>query len=316
MADTTSRRILRQVVVRLDAPARALSTAMRRGPALTTRFAEVLDGRTVNLDIPVPGVAAADITGAELRLSRGRVRHTVAARVRADAGGSALAATALLSGHARGLGLAPGSPWLLEAVLHTRAGTTSYAVLRGPEDARRDGPTVLAPADPATGRRYELRTTRSGRLGVAVVAPAPTAEVTSVTVDWLRARFDVRLLGCAEPVTGFELTARTGEGRVRAAAVPVGDVLRCEVPVYDLAALSKVTETFFDVHLRTAGHRLRVGRFLHDVGNPKPVLVPPHGIVWAAPGLSVNLRPYYTPAGSLTLACRPIGSPSSANGQP
>lgn len=299
---------VRQMVVRLDAPGRAFTRAMRRGPAVTTRFVAVLDGRTLNIEFPVPGITAADVFSAELRVVRGRVAHSVPARIRPDLdGSSSVAATVLLSEGTGGLGLPSGSPWLLEAVLRTSTGTTSYAVLAGEQRARAAGPTAAAPPDSVTGCRYDLRTTRSGRLGLTVLAPEPTAEVAAIDVDWLGASLRVRLLGYDTRVTTVEFTARTGEGHARAVAVATSDGGRCDIPVRDLALLGRTKETFFDVHLRAGKRRLRVGRFLHDVVNPKPVLVPPAGIVWAAPGLSVNLRPYYTPAGNLTLACRPIG---------
>lgn len=288
---------------------RVLSTAMRRGPAVRTRFAAVLDGRTLNLDVPVPAVAASAVVRAELRLVRGRVRHSVPARVRsAPDGSAALEGTALLTEHRHGLGLLPGAPWLVEAVLHTAGGVVSYDVLHGPGGEPAESPTVATLADPASGRRHELRTMRNGRLGVAVLAPAPTAEVTTVDVGWLGARIGVRLVGCSEPVTRLELTARSGAGRLTTPVVAAAGTLAGDLPLLEMAVLGGVAETFFDVHARTPDRRLRVGRFLHDVANPKQVLVPAAGIVWAAPGLSVGLRPYYTPAGSLTLACRPIGT--------
>ncbi|BAL85377.1 hypothetical protein AMIS_1570 [Actinoplanes missouriensis 431] len=326
MADTTLHRkalrrlrrmpSLRQVVVRLDGPARALGSAMRRGPAVSARFLGVLDGRTLNIEIPLPAVAAAGVTGAELRIRRGRVRHSVPARIRAQAGGGcSFEATALLADGPRGLGLQPGAPWVLEAVVHTTGGTTSYAVVQSPPVQQSEGPTVPAPADPVTGNRYEARLTATGRLGLAVTPPEPLAEVAVISVGWLGARIGIRLVSCDEPPKAVEFTARTGEGRARVAATTTDGVVWCDIPLHELAVLGgPAKETFFDVHVRTGNRRLRVGRFLHDVVNPKPVLVPPTGIVWAAPGLAVSLRPYYTPAGSLTVSCRPIGL-LAANGE-
>ncbi|MET8151565.1 hypothetical protein ACIBSW_24545 [Actinoplanes sp. NPDC049668] len=305
---------VRQVVVRLDRPARAISRAMRRGPAATARFAAVLDGRTLNVEFPVPG-RAADVRSAELRVVRGRTVRCVPVRVRRDSDDScSLSATVLLTDGPGGLDLRPGSPWLLEAVVHSSAGTTSYAVLAGEPGTTAAGPTLAAPPDAVTGRRYQVGGTRSGRLCLAVNGPAPTAEVAAIDVGWLGARVRVRLLGCEGPVTAVEFVARTGEGRVHAAAVATGDGAQWDVPAHELALMGGAKETFFDVYLRAGTRRLRPGRYLHDVVNPKPVLVPPAGIVWVAPGLSVSVRPYYTPAGNLTVACRPIGLLSS-NGE-
>ncbi|BFU44808.1 hypothetical protein [Krasilnikovia sp. MM14-A1004] len=293
---------------------RALRSAMRRGPAVTARFGGVLDGRTLNLDLPVPGIAAADVTSAEIRIRRGLSTHAVQARVRSDVGGScAVAATALLAGGARGLGLQSGAPWLVDLVVWTGGRPRSYAVLAADPAAAVDGPTLAAPPDPVTGWRYEIRAGRTRRLCLQAVPPGPTAEVTAVHVDWLEASFAVRVLGGAQAGGRVEFTARTGEGRTTATTEPAPDGVRCRIPLRELAFRGGEKETFFDVHLRTGKQRLRVGRFLHDVSAPKTVLVPPTGIVWADHGLAVQLRPYYTPAGNFTIACRPLGS-LSANG--
>nr|BFE72173.1 hypothetical protein GCM10020092_054740 [Actinoplanes digitatis] len=251
-------RSVRQVVVRLDSPTRAISRAMRRGPAVTARYAAVLDGRTLNVEFPVPG-RAADVSSAALRVVRGSTVRSVPARVRSGTDGAcSLAATVLLAEGPDGLDLRPGSPWLLEAVVHTAAGTTSYAVLTGEQDTPEAGPTLAAPPDAVTGRRYQVRTTRSGRLCLAVLAPEPTAEVAVIDVDWLGAGLRVRLLGCDGPVSAVEFTARTGEGRVRAAAVATRDGAKCDLPLRDLARTGGAKETFFDVHLR-AGKRRAAG---------------------------------------------------------
>ena len=83
------------------------------------------------------------------------------------------------------------------------------------------------------------------------------------------------------------------------------DRIRCDLPVNRLAALAGgPRETVLNVFLRSDGRRLRVGRVLNDVVNPKRVLKPTPAVIWAAPGVSLKIRAVFTPAGSITLACR------------
>ncbi|WP_433298143.1 hypothetical protein ACQP2F_42655 [Actinoplanes sp. CA-030573] len=315
-ATLVARRLDRKLTPRVDrlrhelrqqrAPLRKVTKAIAGDAVAEARLAAVLDGRTLNIDMHVPGVPFDDVLSAELRAVRGHTRRVAPARVRSGPGGALwVEATALLDDNPGGFALRPGTQWLLEVALSTRSGGQQVLrVLGGRQDAGTRGLTVPSPPHPETGRRYRVRVRLSGRLAITVAAPAPVAEVSRLDLDWLTASLEVRLVGRppATPAT-IEIVKRGGAAQV---SVPTErtapDRVRCDLPLAKIAQLGGGARLF----LRTGGRRLRVGRELHDLANAGKVIRPTPAIVWTGPGKVVRVEATFSPAGALTLACRPL----------
>ncbi|MCX5117996.1 hypothetical protein OG992_12480 [Micromonospora sp. NBC_00362] len=309
------RQLSRQVTqlkgaVQTPAPRRIFRAALPAGPSIQARFVGVLDGHTLNLDLEVPSALAADVVGAELHLVRGSTRLTVPADLRRASGGLAASAAVLLCGRPGGLDLPPGDPWRVECRLISESGGGDPVRVVGGLTERPAGPTVSTPPCPDSGHRYRPLTDQAGRLTLAVAVPGALAELTDVRLDWTGASLDVRTVGWhADGPVEVGLEPRGGGESFRIGGEPVGpDLLRFALPLSPMTETGRVRERTFDVRLYAGPRRLRVGTVLHDLTNPKKSLRPPAAIVWAAPGRSVRVRPYFTPAGSLALACLPIQS--------
>jgi hypothetical protein len=315
-AKIAARRLDRSVSGRVDrlrtelrqqrAPLRRVTLALSGDAIADARLAAVLDGRTLNIDMHVDQFRHDEVASAELRAVRGSTRRTTPARIRAGVDGTLwVEATALLDDNPGGFGLRPGTQWLLEVLLRTRSGAEHVLkVLGGRQNAGTSGLTVPSPPHPETGHRYKVRLLLSGRLALTVVAPAPTAELRRVELDWLRAALEVQVVGrpLTTPVT-IEIVKRNGTTHVSVPAEPVGGGrVRCDLPLAKLAKVGSGAR----VVLRVDGQRLRVGRFLHDLANPAKILKPTPAIVWAAPGKCARIEVRFTQAGAMTLACRPL----------
>ena len=95
------------------APLRRVTLALSGEAVADARFAAILDGRTLNIDIPVPRLPAGEVLSAELRAVHGSDRRAIPARVRTEPDGSvSIEATALLDDNPGGLALRPGRQWL------------------------------------------------------------------------------------------------------------------------------------------------------------------------------------------------------------
>ncbi|KAB1929868.1 hypothetical protein F8271_28395 [Micromonospora sp. ALFpr18c] len=315
------RQLTRQVTqlkgtVRTQAPKRLFRAALPAGPVIEARFVGVLDGHTLNLDLAVPAALAADVVGAELHLVRGATRLTAPADLRRAPAGLSVSAAVLLCGRPGGLDLAEGPPWRVECRLIRAPGGGDPVRVFGGVTERPAGPTVAAPPCPDSGHRYRPLTDQAGRLTLAVTAPGALAELTDVRLDWTGASLEVRTVGWrADGPVEVGLEPRGGGEFLRVRGEPVGpDLLRFALPLAPMTEAGYDRERIFDVRLHSGSRRLRVGTVLHDLANPKKSLRPPAAMVWAAPGRSVRVRPYFTPAGSLALACLPIRSrPTDGN---
>ncbi|WP_330463918.1 hypothetical protein [Micromonospora zamorensis] len=299
--------------MRAPAPRRLFRAALPAGSSIQARFVGVLDGHTLNLDLEVPPALAADVVGAELHLVRGSTRLTVPAELRHAGDGLAVSAAVLLCARPGGLDLPSGGSWRVECRLVSETGGGDPVRVVGGATERAAGPTVSAPPCPDSGYRYRPVTDQAGRLALAVTAPGALAELTDVRLDWTGASLQVRTFGWrADGPVEVGLEPRGGGESLRVQGELVGpDLLRFSLPLSAMTAAGHVRERIFDVRLHAESRRLRVGTVLHDLTNPKRSLRPPAAIVWAAPGRSVRVRPYFTPAGSLALACLPIQSRST-----
>ena len=303
---------VRQEFQQQRAPLRRVTLAISGDAVADARFAAVLDGRTLNIDVPVPRLRHDEVLSAELRAVHGADRRAIPARVRPEPDGTvSIEATALLDDNPGGLALRPGRLWLLELAVRMRAGGEQILkVLGGRQQAGTRGLTVASPPHPDTGFRYRVRLRASGRLALGVTPPAaPAAEVSRVELDWLRAALEIRLVGrpLAGPAT-VEIVKRSGTARVTASVEQIGaDRVRCDLPLTELAAFGGGSgPVYLHVFLRSGGQRLRVGRVLHDLTDAEQILKPTPAIVWAAPGRCVRVEVRFSTAGAMSLACRTL----------
>lgn len=303
---------LRQELQQERAPLRRATLAFSGDAIADADFAAVLDGRTLNIDIPLPRFRHEDVVSAELRAVHGADRRATPARVRREADGSvSIEATALLDDNPGGLALRPGVRWLFEVAVRTRSGGEQVLkVLGSRQNAGTRGLTVASPPHPDTGWRYRVRLRPSGRLAIRVTLPtAPIAELSRVELDWLRAALEIRLVGRRlETPAAVEFVKRSGTARVTASVEAVGtDRVRCELPLAELAGLGTGSgPVYLHAFLRSGGQRLRVGRVLHDLTDARQILKPTPAIVWAGPGRCVRVEVRFTEAGAMSIACRPL----------
>jgi hypothetical protein len=285
---------------------RRLSPATPGGHVATVRFAAVLDGHTLNLDLALADVPYAPDARATIELRRGRRRVTAPARLRADGRASAVSAAVLLGEEIGGLPLESGGPWRVSCVIAASGGSVRRLPLQGaPPPLAHDGPTIAAPRSASTGVRYRVDRDIAGRLTVTPKPPRAVAEVERLALDWTSAELTVRLLGIDGRDATFSFSSRDGLGIEAVPARVLASSATCAIPVGRLAPVSSVEELLWDVRLNAgrAVRTVRVGRVLHDLVNAKSVLRLDTAVVWVDRGTSVRVRPYYTQAGGLVLAC-------------
>ncbi|HWH01403.1 MAG TPA: hypothetical protein VNV66_19305 [Pilimelia sp.] len=278
-----------------------------RGPAALVRFAGVLDGQTLNLDLRIPQLPAGSVQAAEIHVVQGDVRRTGPARVHpADGGATAVTAAVLLKDSPAASPVTRPRRWRLECVLQTASGERHRLPLRhAPAPRWAGGPTVAAPRAPITGERYVPEVAWSGRTVLRVSPPPPLAEVDRLLLSWTTALVEIRMVGVA-PARSMAVEFQGRDGGVVTVTPESceGDTLRVRLPVAGLAAhAGSGRESTFDVWLVNGSRRFRVGRRLHDLTNPKQVLRIAPAIVWVDEGAALRVRPYYTSAGNLALAC-------------
>jgi hypothetical protein len=177
------------------------------------------------------------------------------------------------------------------------------------------GPTVAAPPSPLTGLTITPETTPSGLCRLAVVATRPRAELTGVRIGATEIEIRGRFAGIG-PVAGATVRF-TPQGRTSGhgvAAVVEGERFVARVPLEAMAPECAAAERRWDVAAEIAGHRpLRIGRYLHDVGDPRRMLRLPQRVVVPSAGALVRVRPYYTGTGHLVLACASLDTFSGAD---
>jgi hypothetical protein len=282
-------------------------SAMDRAARAT--YMAVSDGRALNLCVPLPEQAGEYHVEFIPRRAVRRVlagpketTRRAAARLGHDARGRPCAEATVVLG-ASGLGLSAGR-WRLWLAVGGPAAAPRRIPIRAPLPAGRSGPTVAVPPCPDTGTRYIPSVSPLGYCGLTVRTGRPVAEVSRLTLNHAGAEIAGRLVGAGSAEHArFEFVARIG-GAVWPAPVEIVDgAFQVAVPLAKLAGPAG-TERIWDVWVRVPGaRRLRVGRFLHDVRSPSRVFRVPVRVVAPEPGVLISLRPHYTAAGGLRLAC-------------
>jgi hypothetical protein len=273
------------------------------------RYAAVLDGHTLNLDIEVPAAGPQPPSGVTLVLTAGQRRLSVPARIRSVTDGVARVSATVVLGE-RGLPVHEKPRWLIDCVLRDQAGASqTYALCGAPPPPWPDGPTVPAPRCSRSGMLFRPETGPGGRTTLVVHQPKHSVQIVALRVGWVQADLTLRTVGftCTE-APELRLTCRTDRRSVTVRASVDGDRLRCALPVGSMTSEAGVDESIWDVHLLVQNKRMAVGSTLHDLEHPKGVIRLQDAIVSAEPGVAVRVRPYVTPTGRLAVACLRISS--------
>jgi hypothetical protein len=270
-----------------------------------TTFLGVLDGHTLNLQATLPDLEGAVPVAAELLFSHESSTQRTPVTLREADGRWLVEATVLLGDRAGATRLNRGV-WQLGLLVTLDSGETRRLTVRRmtAATAARRAPTVAVPPCPDTGTRYRPSTTAAGAWQITVRPGRPRAEVARLVVDLGGTEIIGRFVGVAERSGAYAEFTRRGDELTHEVPVAVtGDIFRIHAP---LARMSPAggTKEIWDVRVRIpGGPGLRVGRWLHDLTNLARVLRPYERRILMPDGVAFHLRPYYTPAGSLALAC-------------
>jgi hypothetical protein len=284
------------------------------GSMASAEYFAVLDGHTLNLQLALPTLEDAEPTSAEAVFSKDRIEHRVPVTLRKMYDGIWYADTTTVLGPAKGrIPLEPGHWTVGLRVVLTNGETRNLAVRRlAPGKARGATPTVVTPPCPDTGMRFHPRTTSFGNCQIDVRGPQIRAEVVRLTLDLGRAEIIGRFVNVVDSsgvVAEFGL--RDSDKVLESAVTVNGDIFRIHVPLPAMAPAPGEKE-IWDIRVRVAGRRLRVGRYLHDLKNIRTVLRSYERRMLMPGGVVFHLRPYYTPAGSLALTCTGANSGDNA----
>jgi hypothetical protein len=271
-----------------------------------TTFVGVLDGHTLNVHAVLPTFDGVRPTLATLLFAREKSCRQTPLTVGATYDGAWEAEGTVVLGDGPGrLSLSAGV-WRLRMDVILASGEKRRLDLRqlAVRESHRDGPTVATPSCPDTGSRYQPSTSSFGVWRIAVRPGRPRAEVVRLRVDVAGAEIIGRFVQVADPTGATAEFMRRGDGLTHATPVSVeGDLFRVRAPLADMIPAAGAKD-IWDVRVRVAEqHRLRVGRYLHDLSNLKAVIRPFERRMLMPDGAVIHLRPYYTPAGSLALAC-------------
>ncbi|MEV4710234.1 hypothetical protein [Micromonospora sp. NPDC049374] len=194
--------------------------------------------------------------------------------------------------------------WSLALAVLEAAGERKFA-LQTTELTDHDGPTVSNPPHPVSGWRYEPGCGNQGLAQLTVMAAKSRAEVIRLETGPTEARIHARLVGVGslqDPVIVF--TPRGGGPDLTVPIDPTGGRFEFSVPLAELSVGAPGTEVIWDAWVRTAPARMiRLGRYLHDLRDPRTVLRVSRTTVTVDDRRFVGYRPYYTKAGNLAVAC-------------
>ncbi len=272
-------------------------------PRATCDFFGVLDGRTLQLHAVLPIAAGHAPKRATLLFIQGRQLVKCPATVDADSGAVSVTARPAFGDGDEDVSLGKGV-WSLALAVSDETGDRRFA-LRTSESEEHDGPTVPAPPHPVSGWRYEPGRGNHGLAQLSVVGPKARAEVIQLATGRTEARIRARFIGVQsleDPVVVF--TPRSGGSDLVVPIAPADGRFEFVVPLTDLASGPAGVEVIWEAWVRTSPTRMiRLGRFLHDLRDPRAVLRVSRATVTVDDRRFVGYRPYYTNAGNLAVAC-------------
>ncbi|MFB9851630.1 hypothetical protein ACFFMR_14695 [Micromonospora andamanensis] len=291
MADRLTRRttrLLREPVVDL--------------PRATCDYFSVLDGRTLHVHALLPTSAVAVEQATLLFIQNSKV---VVCPASAETIGDRISVTARAA-----FGTGPDEIslgkgiWSVVVAVPEATGERRFA-LQTTEPADHDGPTVQNPPHPVSGWRFEPGCGTQGLAHLTVKAAKARAEVLRLATGPTEARISGRLVGVGslqDPMIVF--TPRGDGADVMVPIAPVNGQFEFTVPVAELAVGPPGAEVIWEAWVRTSPTRMvRLGRFLHDLRDPRTVLRVSRTTVTIEDRRFVGYRPYYTKAGNLAVAC-------------
>ncbi|MFF5218921.1 hypothetical protein [Micromonospora sp. NPDC000442] len=283
------------------------TTRLRREPVAelaraTCDYFAVLDGRTLHVHAVLP-TSAVDVGSVTLLFLQGH--RLVACPASAETAGDRVSVTARVT-----FGTAPDEislnkgVWSLALAVSEAAGERRFA-LQTREPAEHEGPTLSNPPHPVSGWRYEPGCGNHGLAQLTILGARSRAEVTRLATGPTEARVHARLVGVGtlqDPMIVF--TPRSGGPDVVVPIDPIDGRFDFAVPLAELAAGPPGTEVIWEAWVRTSPTRMiRLGRFLHDLRDPRTVLRVSRTTVTIEDRRFVGYRPYYTKAGNLAVAC-------------
>lgn len=272
----------------------------RIGRAAVLRYAQILDGHTMNLHAELPHAATLG-ESAELELKHGRTGFRTTVRVYEDRGDRLLMdATVLLGGGVGGLDVTSGR-WKARLLVHGGRKTRRYHLLLVEPPVAYAGPTRPMDASPVDGLRHRLGRTVAGSLRVVTSNPKPLAEVVRVDLSHSALVVDFRLIGTRIADPRVEFTASRRRIERPAQPLPAG-AWRVVVPLEEMPPVRATDH--WDVAVTTkAARALRIGRRMHDVRNPMRVFSINKAVVAPKGQAPMIVHPRYTPAGNLRVTC-------------
>jgi hypothetical protein len=284
-----------------------IATSVARGSARLHRpgsyaqalYFAVLDGHTLNLQAIVPPIEGS-VAELVVLLRHNQFRVPTAIRTLPD-GQTVAEATVLLGECGELMPLTPGV-WRLAIEITSAAGVKRLPLRRSVKAGAMKHKGLDYPC-PKWGTFFKAGLTPSGLCQITVRPPRPRAEVVHVDLKPSRLDLDIRLTGIAYagPVE-VEFGLRHSDRRHRMAADCAGNRLSVSAPIAGMAPTTG-TEEIWNVWVHIPGQsRLRVGRYLHDIRHPARIFRAPERLISPKRSLSVQIRPYYTAAGSLALA--------------
>ncbi|MEW2474315.1 hypothetical protein AB0875_11010 [Micromonospora gifhornensis] len=272
-------------------------------PEVDCDFFAVLDGRTLHLHALLPSAAVPAPSRATLIFLQDAQVVECPATVEAEGDAFGVRVQAAFGTGNDDISLAKGV-WSLALAVSGEAGEQQFA-LRAGESPEHDGPTVPAPPHPISGWRYEPGLGPHGLAQLTVAGAKARAEVIQLATGRTEARIQARLLGVRsleDPVVVF--TPRAGGADLVIPIDPVDGRFEFVVPLAELASGPPGTEVIWEAWVRTSPTRMiRLGRFLHDLRDPRTVLRVSRSTVVVGDRHFVGYRPYYTKAGNLAVAC-------------
>ncbi|MFG3696691.1 hypothetical protein ACGF5C_02015 [Micromonospora sp. NPDC047620] len=283
-------------------------------PPAECGFFAVLDGRTLHVHAVLPdGTDPAD--RAELLFVREGHTLRCPATVGREDGRLAVEVVARLGDSADEVPLGKGT-WSVGLAVAAGSGGERRFSLAVDETPDRDGPTVGNPPHPVSGWLYRPGRSGNGLAQLTVTGARARAEVVQLATGRTEARVRARFVGVRpQDAPAVVLSPRGGGADVVVPVEAVDDHFEFVVPLGELVPDQPGEEIIWEAWVRTSATRMvRLGRFLHDLTDPRTVLRVSRASLPLDGDRFVGYRPYYTAAGNLAFAClrftRFTGTPS------
>lgn len=274
-------------------------------PQAACDFLGVLDGRTLNLHAVLPAPTDGGTCRAELALVRDRRVLTCPATIRQGPDGRLEVEVLARLGQGPGeIPLGKGI-WSMALTVGLPGSVERQFALRVAEPEDTGGPTTTMPPHPVSGWHYRPTRSRQGLAQLTVIAPRARAEVARINITHTESRIQARLVG-VRMSEGAEVvfTPRAAGPDVVVPIDTVDDTFEFVVPVAELSSGPPGHEVVWEAWVRTSPTRMiRLGRFLHDLRDPRSVLRASRASLPLGGDEFVGYRPYYTQTGNLAVAC-------------